>query len=292
MSEVLTEILANHNSNAFVKYDLGIGAGTPDYYYDVYGSVNKILFNDAYEVDTTYLEAGNSKYEGKDSAAGKPMTSVEFITVHYTGNMNKTADAAANAGYFVQSYEEHTTSIHFTTGNDGIYQCMDTNLTAAHAGDTSSVNYVGAFEWLDTGVAFAAGDSLQPEVTVSDDYYYEINGKKTTIKLPDPYSYNGAAVHEFAGQGEIKSGTAGTTLPAERYFNQMGFKFIEKDGKYFMAKTWWCYTQVSEGRICSVGGNSNSIGIESCVNKGSDLWYTWQKTAQLVAHLMKDNNLD
>ena len=72
----------------------------------------------------------------------------------------------------------------------------------------------------------------------------------------------------------------------------MGFKFIEKDGKYFMAKTWWCYTQVSEGRICSVGGNSNSIGIESAVNKGSDLWYTWQKTAQLVAHLMKDNNLD
>ena len=58
-----------------------------------------------------------------------------------------------------------------------------------------------------------------------------------------------------------------------------------------MGKTWWCYTQVSEGRICSNGGNYNSIGIESCVNKGSDLWYTWQKTAQLVAQLMQKFNL-
>lgn len=314
MSEVLTEILNAHESNVFVKYDLGIGSGTPDYYYDVYGSVNKILFNDPLTIDDKYLEAGNAKYEDEDVAAGKPMTNVEFITVHYTGNMSKTADAAANAGYFVQGYDEHTTSIHFTTGNDGVYQCMDTNKTAAHAGDTSSTNGdkyttdpskvtmknadgtpwegVGAFEWLDTGVAYAEGASLQPVVTVSDDYYYEIDGKKTTIKLPDPYSYKEREIHTYTGNGKVKSGTAGTELDAENYFSQMGFKFIAKDGKYFMAKTWWCYTQVSEGRICSVGGNSNSIGIESCVNRGSDLWWTWQRTAQLVAKLMKDNNLD
>ena len=47
-----------------------------------------------------------------------------------------------------------------------------------------------------------------------------------------------------------------------------------------------------EGRICSTGGNYNSIGIESCVNEGSDLWYTWQLTAQLVARLMEANDLD
>ena len=47
-----------------------------------------------------------------------------------------------------------------------------------------------------------------------------------------------------------------------------------------------------EGRICSNGGNRNSIGIESCVNEGSDLWYTWQKTAMLVADIMYRHNLD
>jgi N-acetylmuramoyl-L-alanine amidase CwlA len=59
-----------------------------------------------------------------------------------------------------------------------------------------------------------------------------------------------------------------------------------------MGTTWWAYTQVYEGRICSTGGNYNSIGIESCVNEGSDLWYTWQLTAQLVARLMDENSLD
>ena len=35
----------------------------------------------------------------------------------------------------------------------------------------------------------------------------------------------------------------------------------------------------------------NSIGIESCVNEGSDLWLTWQITGQLIAKLLYDNNL-
>lgn len=35
----------------------------------------------------------------------------------------------------------------------------------------------------------------------------------------------------------------------------------------------------------------NSIGIETMVNQGSDLYLTWQKTAKLVAHLLIDNNL-
>ena len=39
------------------------------------------------------------------------------------------------------------------------------------------------------------------------------------------------------------------------------------------------------------GGNNNSIGIESCINDGTDIYYTWQKTAKLVAHLLYDNKL-
>ena len=59
-----------------------------------------------------------------------------------------------------------------------------------------------------------------------------------------------------------------------------------------MGTTWTCFTQVYEGRISSKGGNRNSIGIESACNKGSDLWYTYQITAQLVARLVREHNLD
>ena len=221
----------------------------------------------------------------------------EFITVHYTGNMAKGANAAANAGYFVQPVSENSTSIHYTTGNDGVFHCMDVTTRAAHAGDTSSSDSVGAFAWLSTGVAAPANvtpyDLLAIKVTVSDDCYYEINGQKTSIPLPPTYVYSGRkSNHTYNNNGQIVNAEDGSVRDAETYFNNMGFRFIVENGEYKMAKTWWCYTQVWEGRICTCGGNSNAIGIESCVNQGSDLWYTWQLTAQLVAHLMQENNLD
>ena len=43
--------------------------------------------------------------------------------------------------------------------------------------------------------------------------------------------------------------------------------------------------------IANRGGNNNSIGIESCINEGTNIYYTWQKTAKLVANLMYNNNL-
>jgi N-acetylmuramoyl-L-alanine amidase CwlA len=208
--------------------------------------------------------------------------------------MSKGADAAANAAYFV---ENNSVSIHYTTGNDGIYHCMDDNKGAYHAGDGGSKDQVGSFDWLSTGVKapkdVTAHDLLNVEVTVSDDCYYVINGQKTKIKLPTAYVYKDrASNHTYNDKGQVVNAETGSVRDAETYFNKMGFRFIVEGGEYKMAKTWWCYTQVYEGRICSVGGNRNSIGIESCVNEGSNLWYTWQITAQLVAHLMQENDLD
>jgi N-acetylmuramoyl-L-alanine amidase CwlA len=209
--------------------------------------------------------------------------------------MAKGANAAANASYFATSTD--SVSIHYTTGNDGIYHCLDDNLGAYHAGDGASKDQVGAFDWLSTGVKAPAGvtahDLLNIKVTVSDDCYYEINGQKTKIKLPSAYIYKDrASNHTYNDKGQVVNAETGSVRDAETYFNKMGFRFIVEGGEYKMAKTWWCYTQVYEGRICSVGGNRNSIGIESCVNEGSNLWYTWQITAQLVAHLMQENDLD
>ena len=289
LSEGLQFILEHHNSTVYTRNNLPVGAGTPEYWYDVRGSVNDILFKE-YKVRDTYLAQGN--------ASGKTygeMSSVEFITVHYTGNMAKGANAAANASYFATSTD--SVSIHYTTGNDGIYHCLDDNLGAYHAGDGASKDQVGAFDWLSTGVKAPAGvtahDLLNIKVTVSDDCYYEINGQKTKIKLPSTYIYKDrASNHTYNDKGQVVNAETGSVRDAETYFNKMGFRFIVEGGEYKMAKTWWCYTQVYEGRICSVGGNRNSIGIESCVNEGSNLWYTWQITAQLVAHLMQENDLD
>ena len=310
LNEGLQFILDHHNSTVYTINNLMIGTSgdsdNPPYFSDIRGSVNDILFKE-YKVRDTYLAQGN--------ASGKTygeMSSVEFITVHYTGNMAKGANAAANAGYFVSTEDgAKSVSIHYTTGNDGIYHCLDDNLGAYHAGDGASLsgssdttnadgsrwNGVGKFEWLSTGVKAPAGvtahDLLNIEVTVSDDCYYVINGQKTKIKLPEAYSYKGRkGYHTYNDKGQVVNAETGSVRDAETYFNKMGFRFIVEGGEYKMAKTWWCYTQVYEGRICSVGGNRNSIGIESCVNEGSNLWYTWQITAQLVAHLMQENDLD
>ena len=291
-SELIELVLKNHESNVFTRYNLGIGSGIPEYYMDIFGSVSQLLFNHDYKVDDS------RKDNEVNSGTGDyflNMKSTEFITVHYTGNMAAGADAKANANYFVG---DNAVSIHYTTGNDGIYQCLNLKDGAWHAGDSGAMDTVGEFKWLATGIKAGVNDPQYPVFTISDDFYYEINGQKTTVPMPKPWNYSSRGTdHILNADGTISSqanfgqtGFSGRT--PESFINDMGLPFKVVDGEYYMGTTWWCYTQVYEGRICSTGGNRNSVGIESCVNKGSDLWYTWQITAQLVARLMYDLNLD
>lgn len=266
LSNELLYLLGAHNSNIFTRYELGIGAGKPAYYMDIIGSVSNILFNDPLTINTKYLAQGNA--QGNNSGK-RPST--EFITVHYTGNMGKGANADANAKYFVGT---QSASIHYTTGNDGIFQCMDTDLIAWHAGDGAQ----SKFEWTATGVMHNENDPKYPTFGVSKNAKFEINGKETSITIPDG---------DTAATKRAK--VAGT---GDRWINDMGLAWKVENGQYYMGTTWWCYTQVAEGRICSRGGNRHSVGIESCVDLGSDLWFTWQRTAKLVAQLMLDWNLD
>lgn len=283
--EVISDLLEAHNSNIFMKKDFRIGYFKEGYDTNIIESVSKLLFNDPLVINNDYLEAGNKKWETNESR--EYMKSIEFITVHYTANFRPGANALAHANYFTS--DTHNTSIHYNTGNDGVYLSWDNKKRAAHAGDSAGP----IFEWVDTGVDYDACELDQISVTVSNDFYYEINGIKSLIPLPKPYTYNERKTnHKYLNNGLIQLEDTDIVKQPEEMFNKMGFAFIVKENKYFMSTTWWCYTQTSEGRICNVGGNRNSIGIESCVNEGSDLWYTWQKTAQLVAKLMVDNNLD
>ena len=313
LSEALQFVVDEHESNVFTRYELGIGSGTPAYYADIYGSVNQFLYNKQLEINTYYLAAGNASgdYYANSNKEG---AGLQFVTVHYTAGMDATADTDNHASYFTSGSAD--VSIHYVTGNAGngssggtengtaeVYQTLDHAHGAWHAGDSGAYSRVGAFDWLPTGVAYDDCDLLEVKFTASVDFYYEINGKKTNIKLPDTYNFTKNGVerhtdHIYNADGTISAqpdynnwGTTFANREPESFFNDQGFPITVINGEYYMGKTWWSYGQVYEGRICGSGGNRNSIGIESCVNKGSDLWYTWQITAKLVAKLLYENNL-
>lgn len=265
-------VLDAHESNIFIKYDLAVGSGKPSYYKDIFGSVSKLLYNRELEIDDTYNQKSNEKYGS--NLPGRTMSSIEFITVHYTGNFDAGADAEAHGDWFSLPTSENNTSIHYSTGNDGIYKGLDEQYRAAHAGDNGSRDTVLQFSWIDTPVEVLDTDPEIPVVTITSNATYAINGRDTGVKVPQETKF---------GRGYVTQ---------NKWLNDMGIGVNVSDGKYQIGTSWWCYTQVSEGRICSNGGNYNSIGIESAVNRGSDLWYTWQITAQLVADIMERHELD
>lgn len=280
--EIIEFLLKMHNSNVCVKKDLFIDGNKP-YNYDIVESVNNVLFSPL-EINKDYLLMGNKKWSKN---CGEVMSSIEFITVHYTANNNETANALAHAKYFTN--DEQPTSIHFNTGNDGVYMCLDNDKRAAHAGDSSGPT----FEWVDTGIDYDGCNLKDIDVNATSDFYFTINGKKTIIKLPETYKYNDRKTkHIYCSNGLINIEDSDVFKTPKEFFNKMGFAFNIKNNRYYMSKTWWCYQQTLDGAICNVGGNRNSIGIESCVNYGSDLWLTWQLTAKLVAKLLIDNKLD
>ena len=263
LSDAEQFIVDAHESNVFERYDLGIGAGTPVYYADIFGSISKMIFNYDAVWQDDYLEAclKNGQYS-------TGMNGVEFVVVHYTAGMTKGSNAAATAAYFSRA---EGVSAHFCTGNDGIFQTLNLEDRGWHAGDGASAT----FEWNATGVKWNESDPKWPVWGISSDSMFTINGVKTSIKVPY----------------KDQRGNEGYVTDA-KWLNDQGFAFKIVDGEYYMGTTWWCYSNVYEGRICSRGGNKHGIGIESAVDFGSDLWYTWQVTAKLVAQLMIKFNLD
>lgn len=270
-SEALNLVLNAHESNVFLKYELPIGAGTPNYYSDILGSVSDLLYNYDFVIDTTYNKATNEKY-GNDLES-RVMDSIEFITVHYTAGFNETAGGKAHGEYFAKPLESNSTSIHYSTGNDGIYKGLDEKYAAAHAGDGGVGDY--KFGWIKTVAKYEEADGLFPTISISKNATFTINGKDTGQKVPEETKFSRGYVTD------------------DYWINDQGIAIkVGEDGYYYIGTTWWCYSNIAEGRICSKGGNLNSIGIETAVNKGSDLWYTWQITARLVADIMDRYDLD
>ena len=263
LSNAIQYVINSHESNVFTRYNLGIGAGTPVYYADILGSVNKFLYNYDYKYNTSYLQ--KCMDNGQWSSG---LSNVEFIVVHYTAGMSKGSNAEATAKFFSGN---SGASAHFCTGNDGVFQTLDLDVKGWHAGDGANVS----FAWSNTGVKVDANDPKWPVWGISSNAKFTINGKETTITVPE----------------KTQRGNEGYVTDS-KWITEQGLAFKIVDGYYHMGSTWWCYSNVWEGRICSKGGNKHGIGIESAVDEGSDLWLTWQITARLCADLMVKYNLD
>ncbi len=196
---------------------------------------------------------------------GRPTTkktSTDFITIHDTGS---TQDAAWWNEYVSSGKDDRETSWHFTIDDKAVYQHVPLEEVAWHAGDGSA-----KFGLNDTGVKYT---TAKPEITINDnDHYLYINGQKSNIEVPFRYvEVDGATTKRYCG--EISDAGLYTCLG--------------ENGNYYMANVYASsYWGMSNLKVCTGGGNRNSVGIETCINSSGDYNRVMRNTANLVAHLL------
>ncbi len=185
-----------------------------------------------------------------------------YVTMHDTGATDNSADALRHSKYWSNSTV--STSAHFSTGNDGIYQLLPYDEIGYHAGD-------GTTEKLTFTDTLIKAETLDPAiVTISSDGYFMLNGIKSTIKAPTKPN------------GKVVTNKELPTTGINNYVDS-------KTGTYFIGKT---YYNTTYNTLSNYGGNLNSIGIESTVNQGSNIYQTWAMTAKLIGQeILPSNNL-
>lgn len=234
-----------------------------EYDYTLVSGVGKYLFED-FEVIDNIAPITNENRPGDI----KPKY---YITVHDTGDSGENHTAAFwSEAVKKEGWEQgkYACSYQYVVGNDGIYQNIPDNEVAWHAGDTTKYDY----KLYKTNVK---GSNIKPKLTISLDGYFELDGIKTIIKAPIIYKEK---------DGEVIENRIATTND----INDQGILCKLIDGEYYLGEH---YLNTTYMLIANRGGNNNSIGIESCINEGTNIYYTWQKTAKLVANLMYNNNL-
>ena len=234
-----------------------------EYDHFLVSSLTKYLFEEL-DIKENIAPESNTNRDGRK---GKKY----YVCVHDTGDtdFDHTAYFWSNV-VKVQNWEQgrYEASFQYVTGNDGIYHNIPDDEYAYHAGDSTYYSY----DLIDTGLE---GNNLNPIVSISDDGYYEVDGVKSKLLAPRATkTKNGEVLYDrIAKTSEI---------------NSQGVLVKCVDGKYYIGVT---YFNSGYELIANRGGNNNSIGIESCINVGSDIYLTWQRTAKLVAKLLDENGL-
>lgn len=236
--------VVNHQTIVYIGSD----DGTADFPHDIYSAASDYWVANLPSVTRNMLSTTAENFDGRQ------MQSIEFIVVHDTAGSPSTSTAYANSHWCTNTTNTGS-SWQYTIGNDGIYQQVEDNMVAWHAGDGAS--WADTTTLYDTGIAY---EGERPKVTVGIDGYFYINGKKSLVEAP-----------------------AGSTL-----ISTLGLVcFKGANGNYIIPTT----HVTASGAIAARGGNLNGIGIETAVNLGSDVYLTWQLTAKHIATLLVKHNL-
>ena len=219
---------------------------------NVNGSANNYYAGSIPNVTEKPLSSSAKNYSGVS------ISNLTYITIHDTGSSSTSSNAYANAAWCTNA-SNTSSSWHYTIGNDGIYHQVPDNIVAWHAGDGRSTATLQ-----DTGIAVTRSLRYRPTITMGNDGYFYLDGVKTNVKYP------------------------ATATPATG-MNALGIGVVVKNGRYYIPST---RVTSDYGKVVAInGGNMQSIGIETCVNNGSDVYLTWQYTAKFVASLLVNNDL-
>ncbi len=220
------------------------------------GSITKYAFEKPLKAVQNLLPANDPTME--------PATTVmkpRFIVFHDTADGLASANASYIANYCKTAPDA---SWHYTIDDGSIIQSVPLDRVAWHAGcgtDTS-------LRYTDTKII--ANGTEPATVTISADGYFEMNGQKTTIKAPL---------------------TDENTIPTNDNIPYTGIEnYVDvKTGTYWIGNTWWSSKYKTVGNL---GGNLEGIGIESCVNNGSNVWKTWINAAKFIgSYLLIETDL-
>lgn len=250
------------NEKPFIK-KIHVYGWQKEYDYILISSLTKYLFEDLNIIENI-APLTNENREGRKKQK-------YYITVHDTGD----ADSNHSAKFWSETVKnvqweqgKYAASYQYVVGNDGIFHNIPDDEVAWHAGDSTRYDY----KLYETNVK---GNNNNPIITVSDDGYYEIDGKKSIVLAPRVYKERDNQIIE-------------DRIATTKDINSQGILCKLVNGNYYIGET---YFNSSFMLIANRGGNNNSIGIESCINVGTDIYYTWQKTAKLVANLLINNSL-
>ena len=249
----LLKYFAEINSTPIISKNIDVITWQQTWKYDLLTSVSPYLF-EPLDIVENIAPMGYSR----------PGTIKQkyYVCVHDTADLaygaKKWSETVYNKQY--DNGDKYEASFQYVVGNDGIYHNIPDNEVAWHAGDGTATSY----SLKETNVF---GTNKYPTIGISEDGYYTIDGVKSIIVAPTDNSG-----HILQSKAIVDSGIT--------------CKLI--DGQYYMGPS---YYNSSYRRISNLGGNNNSIGIESCVNANTDVFYTWQKLAKLVAYLLDNNDL-
>lgn len=199
---------------------------------------------------------------------------IRYICVHDTATTHSHTTAYNLANNLKST--SNTTSWHYSTGAGVVFHSIPDNEVAHHAGDGTT----NPQTFIDTGVKAIGTEPAW--VTISDDGFFEFTpfyrGKyDSTLKMKSTIEVPEVPIQHYSGGWQTTGYRKARTSDLPNYTSVTNY--VGENGNYFMSNLHW---DQSYQTLANYGGNLNSIGIESCVNYGCDLYRVWMTLAKLI----------